>query len=248
MQGKALAGSVLFAGCALALAGCDGSGATTALAPPAQAAAAQAGAPHADAPQSAAVQTASARPDPAQAPPGGPQTKEAPVAKVSVKVFDKSAKLVGPVETAKVVKTDAEWQKQLTKTQYEIARAKGTEAPFCGNLLDNKKEGVYACVCCGLPLFSSDAKFHSGTGWPSFFKPVADENVVEHVDRSHFMERTEVLCARCDAHLGHVFNDGPKPTGLRFCVNSESLYFTPSTELAKLADPIVETAQASKKQ
>ena len=158
---------------------------------------------------------------------------------VKVKVFDKSGQLVGPFETAKIVKSDAEWQKQLTSAQYQIARAKGTEPPFCGNLLDNKQQGVYACVCCGLPLFSSDAKFHSGTGWPSFFKPVADENVIEHEDRSYGV-RTEILCARCDCHLGHVFDDGPRPTGLRFCVNSESLKFVPSAKLATLADPIAE--------
>src|SRR2546430_9753791 len=114
---------------------------------------------------------------------------------VKVKVFNKSGELVGPVESARVVKSDAEWKKQLTPDQYRIARAKGTEPAFCGNLLDNKKEGVYACVCCGLPLFSSDSKFHSGTGWPSFFQPVARENVIDHVDRSYGMERDEILCA-----------------------------------------------------
>jgi methionine-R-sulfoxide reductase len=233
MQWKAFAAAMIVSGCVLGLGGCDGSSAT-AQASPGQAPAAQA--------------TASPRSEPAKSQPGAPKTTEAPVSKVSVKVFDKSAKLVGPIETAKVVKTDAEWQKQLTKAQYEVARGKGTEAPFCGNLLDNKKQGVYACVCCGLPLFSSDAKFHSGTGWPSFFKPVAEENVVEHEDRSHFMVRTEVLCVRCDAHLGHVFDDGPKPTGLRFCVNSESLFFTPSESLAKLADPIAENVQTANKQ
>ena len=104
---------------------------------------------------------------------------------------------------------------QLTPEQYKIARAKGTEAPFCGTLLDNKKPGVYACVCCKLPLFSSKSKFNSGTGWPSFFQPVATENVTTHADRSYGMERNEILCARCDCHLGHVFQDGPAPTGLR---------------------------------
>jgi len=156
---------------------------------------------------------------------------------VKVKVFNKASELVGPIEMPRVVKTDAEWQAQLSKEEYEIARAKGTERPFCGNLLNNKKKGVYTCVCCGLPLFSSDHKFESGTGWPSFFSPVAQENVIEHEDRAYGMVRTEILCARCDCHLGHVFKDGPRPTGLRFCVNSESLKFTESDHLASIADP-----------
>ena len=156
---------------------------------------------------------------------------------VSVRVFNDEGKLVGPVQMPKVVKTDAQWQAQLTPEQYRIARGKGTERAFCGTLLDNKKEGVYTCICCGLPLFSSQFKFNSGTGWPSFFQTIAKENVAEIADRSHGMVRTEILCARCDGHLGHVFDDGPRPTGLRYCLNSESLSFTPVQDLEKLSDP-----------
>lgn len=153
------------------------------------------------------------------------------------KVFDREGQLVGPVETARVVKTDAEWQARLTPEQYRIARGKGTEAPHCGTLLDNKRAGVYTCLCCGLPLFTSESKFESGTGWPSFFQPIAAENVTTHEDRSYGMRRTEILCTRCDAHLGHVFEDGPRPSGLRYCVNSESLTFTDAADVASLADP-----------
>lgn len=155
---------------------------------------------------------------------------------VKVKVYDKAGKLVGPVESPKVVKSDAEWQQLLSPEQYQIARGKGTERPFCGLLLDNRREGVYACVCCGLPLFSSDHKFESGTGWPSYFQPVAKENVAIESDRSYGMLRTEILCTRCDGHLGHVFEDGPRPTGLRYCVNSESLTFVDAKDLATLVD------------
>jgi methionine-R-sulfoxide reductase len=158
-------------------------------------------------------------------------------ATVRVKVFNAKGELVGPIESPRVVKSDAEWKQQLPEDVYRIARNKGTEAAFCGNLLDNKMDGVYACICCGLPLFSSDSKFDSGTGWPSFFQPVAKENVIEHVDRSIGMVRTEIVCARCDCHLGHVFEDGPRPTGLRFCLNSASLKFTSNDALKELADP-----------
>jgi methionine-R-sulfoxide reductase len=144
---------------------------------------------------------------------------------VPVRVFDESGKLV-PIESDKVTRTDAEWRALLTTEQYEVARGKGTERPFCGTLLDNKRAGVYSCVCCDLPLFESGSKFNSGTGWPSFFQPIAAENIIEHADQSWGMVRVEILCARCDCHLGHVFDDGPRPTGLRYCVNSESLIFT----------------------
>jgi methionine-R-sulfoxide reductase len=159
---------------------------------------------------------------------------------MKVKVYDRQGQLVGPVEAPRVEKTDAEWRAQLTPAQYAIARGKGTERPFCGTLLDNKQQGVYTCICCGLPLFTSGAKFNSGTGWPSFFQPVAVENVSTHEDRTYAMVRVEILCARCDAHLGHVFEDGPPPTGLRYCVNSESLAFTDAQDVASLADPLAD--------
>jgi methionine-R-sulfoxide reductase len=157
--------------------------------------------------------------------------------KVLVHVFDRQGQLVGPIEMPRVEKTDQEWQQQLTPEQFAVARAHGTERPFCGTLLDNKKTGVYTCICCGLPLFASNAKFDSGTGWPSFFQPIADENVVTKRDVSYGMVRVEILCARCGCHLGHVFPDGPAPTRQRHCVNSESLAFTDADQVATLADP-----------
>jgi methionine-R-sulfoxide reductase len=156
---------------------------------------------------------------------------------VHVRVFNKVGQLVGPLEMPKLVLSDDEWRQRLSPEQFRILRSSGTERPFCGILLDNKKLGIYACAACGLPLFMSDAKFNSGTGWPSFFQPIAAENVAECADHSHGMTRVEINCARCDGHLGHVFPDGPPPTRLRYCLNSESLRFTPSEEIATLADP-----------
>jgi peptide-methionine (R)-S-oxide reductase len=149
-----------------------------------------------------------------------------PGQEVSIENFSADGKSLGIVKVAKIVKTDAEWRSQLSALAFEVTRREGTERAFSGEYAANHADGIYSCICCDTALYDSRTKFESGTGWPSFWQPISSSNVVKRSDASFGMQRDAIACRRCDAHLGHVFDDGPRPTGLRYCMNSVSLHFT----------------------